>query len=76
LPKTTSQKQFRQIGRSNSGCAKNDVDVYDKPVEPRKVTGMMPGGTTGKITERHPDGWVKISGYGWIASNHFGKCPG
>lgn len=69
-----AKKPIKPFGRVNSGCAKNNVDIYDSPVEPRKVTGMMRGGTPGKITERHPHGWVKIAGYGWIANDHFGKC--
>ncbi|MGD9502284.1 MAG: SH3 domain-containing protein [Methyloceanibacter sp.] len=68
-------KTYKKMGRNNSVCAKNDVDIYNSPVEPRNVVGMMNGGTKGTIVERHPDGWYKIQGYGWIANNHLGSCP-
>lgn len=73
--KTCVFKTYKKMGRNNTVCAKNDVDIFNSPVEPRNVVGMMNGGTKGTIVERHPDGWSKIQGYGWIANNHLGSCP-
>ena len=75
-PKGDQQaKPIIKFGRSNTVCAKNDVDIFNSPVEPRNVIGMMNGGTKGTIVERHPDGWSKTQGYGWIANDHLGACP-
>jgi hypothetical protein len=73
--KTCVFKEYNKMGRKNTVCAKNDVDIYNSPVEPRNVIGMMNGGTKGTIVERHPDGWSKIQGFGWIANDHLGACP-
>jgi hypothetical protein len=35
------------LGKQRFATAKNDVDIYNEPVEPRGVIGMMRGGTTG-----------------------------
>jgi hypothetical protein len=66
---------YKKMGRNNTVCAKNDVDIYNSPTEPRQVTGLMNGGTKGTIVQRHPDGWSQIQGLGWIAQDHLGPCP-
>lgn len=66
-----------------SATIKNDVDVYDSPVEPRRVIGIMPGGQgqSTEILEYHPHGWCRLHleawglGLGWIAHNHLEGCP-
>jgi hypothetical protein len=73
--KTCVFKEYKKMGRNNTVCAKNNVDIYNSPVEPRNVIGMMNGGTKGTIVERHPHGWSKIQGFGWIANDHLGACP-
>ena len=60
--------------------AKNDVDIYDSPVEPRKVIGMMRKDQEVPVFEMHPDGWAKLKfpatpdfpsgGFGWVANDH------
>jgi hypothetical protein len=66
--------------------ANDDVDIYDSPVEPRKVIGMMEDDTSAPSLEHHPDGWCKIdtlklfdgtTGPGWVAEDHlkFGAAP-
>jgi hypothetical protein len=66
--------------------AKDDVDVYNKPVEPRKVIGIMRVGSGTTILDYHPDGWCELdlaafpeahdgSGVGWIAHDHLEGCP-
>jgi hypothetical protein len=57
-----------------AACANNDVDVYDSPVEPRSVIGMMAAGTKAKVVQRHPDGWWKMLGLGWVAKDHLTSC--
>jgi hypothetical protein len=65
----------------NFATAKNDVDVYNRPVEPRKVIGMMRAGTGTNVLEYHPDGWCKlglkafIGRSGWVAADHLRNCP-
>ncbi|MGB3021739.1 MAG: hypothetical protein WBB50_06430 [Methyloceanibacter sp.] len=64
----------RQEGRW--ATTKNAVDVYDKPVEPRRVTGTMIAFSLGRILDYHPDGWCKLQGVangdqdGWVAQDH------
>ena len=58
--------------------AKDDVDVYDNPVEPRKAYDdyFIKEGTEGKVLARHEDGWCKLAGVapgggeGWVAEDH------
>jgi hypothetical protein len=62
------------------GRAINDVDIYDSPVMPRKVIGMMRKDEEGPVMEQDPDGWAKLflrpspdfqsGGNGWIAVDH------
>lgn len=62
------------------GRALHDVDIYDSPVEPRKVVGMMRTGDEGPVMAQHPDGWSKLylpalrdfpsGGEGWVANDH------
>ena len=66
------------IGREAE--AKNDVDIYDSPVEPRNVIGMMRKGQQVPVVELHPHGWAKLKfpansdfpggGLGWVANDH------
>jgi hypothetical protein len=61
------------------------VDVYDRPVEPRKVIGVMGPGSAGVILDYHPDGWCKLGkitafldgvrSEGWVAQDHLRGCP-
>jgi hypothetical protein len=61
------------------------IDVYDKPVEPRKVIGIMGPGSSAPILDYHPDGWCKLGDItaflaggrseGWIAQDHLEGCP-
>jgi hypothetical protein len=60
--------------------AKNDVDIYNSPVSPRKVIAMMRGGTQGRVLEHHVHGWCKLEiptskVVGWVARNHLTGCP-
>jgi hypothetical protein len=59
--------------------AKDDVDIYDSPVKPRKVIGMMREKQDAPVFELHPDGWAKLKlpaspdfggGFGWVALDH------
>jgi hypothetical protein len=62
------------------GRAIHDVDIYNSPVEPRKVIGMMRTDDEGPVMEQHPDGWSKLylpaladfpsGGNGWVANDH------
>ncbi len=62
------------------GRALHDVDIYDSPVEPRKVIGMMRTDDEGPVMAQHPDGWSKLylprlpdfpsGGNGWVANDH------
>jgi hypothetical protein len=71
---------------SRLAMVKDDVDVYNSPVEPRKVIGIMTAGSGAWILEHHPDEWCKLdltafpfahdgSGVGWIAEDHLDGCP-
>jgi hypothetical protein len=58
--------------------AKDDVDVYDSPVDPRAAYDnyFMREDTQGKVLARHEDGWCKLKGVapgggdGWVAEDH------
>lgn len=62
------------------GRATNDVDIYDSPVAPRKIIGMMRVNEEGPVMELHRDGWAKLllpatpdfqrGGNGWVANDH------
>lgn len=59
--------------------AKNDVDVYNSPVRPRQIVGMMRAGTRAKVLDQHADGWCKLRGVaagadGWVAQDHLTGC--
>jgi hypothetical protein len=64
--------------------AKNDVDVYDSPVKPREKykNYFIKEGKTGKVLERHEDGWCKLAGVapdggeGWVAEDHLQAAGG
>ena len=74
-PEPQSPKPVKKLGKAvQTACANNDVDVYDSPVEPRSVTGMMAGGAKAKILQRHEHGWWKMDGYGWVARDHLSPC--
>ena len=73
-------------GAPHLATVKDDVDVYDKPVEPRSVIGIMRATSAAVILDYHPDGWCKLelkafpaahngSGEGWIAQDHLEGCP-
>jgi hypothetical protein len=65
----------------------HDVEIFDSPVEPRKVIGMMLAGAQGRAMQHHGDGWCRLEAIdrtdppsvkaGWVADDHFtkGKCP-
>jgi hypothetical protein len=80
-PPATGQKA---MGKANIVTAKNDVDVYNSPVQPRRVTTMMRRGTQAVSTENHRDGWCKLfyppvgaTVTGWVAMDHLsGTCKG
>lgn len=71
------------------GTAKvdHDVDIFDRPVAPRRVLGTMLAGANGRAVEHHQDGWCRLENIdrsdpptlkaGWVADDHFttGKCP-
>ena len=44
--------------------ARDDVDVYNNPVEPRAAYDnyFIKQGTQGKVLARHEDGWCKLDG--------------
>jgi hypothetical protein len=69
-----SPKPTKPLGKRPMACANNDVDVYNSPTEPRNVTGTIADGTKAAILQRHPDGWWKLEGYGWVAQDHLSKC--
>ena len=58
--------------------ARDDVDVYNSPVEPRAAyeNYFIKEGTKGKVLARHEDGWCKLDGVapsggdGWVAEDH------
>jgi hypothetical protein len=58
--------------------ARNDVDVYDSPVEPRTKYEdyFIKGGMQAKVLARHQDGWCNLAGVapgggeGWVAEDH------
>ncbi len=62
------------------GRALHDVDIYDSPVQPRKVIGMMRKDQEGPVMALHPDGWAQLylraspdfrsGGNGWVANDH------
>jgi hypothetical protein len=73
-------------GTKHYATVKDDVDVYNSPVKPRKVIGIMSAGSGSVILDYHPDGWCKLdlgafarahdgSGVGWIAQDHLDGCP-
>lgn len=73
-------------GQTHYATVKNDVDVYDSPVKPRKIIGIMAGGSGTRILDYHPHGWCKLdlhafpyahkgSEEGWIAQDHLEGCP-
>lgn len=70
-------KPIKVIGRAFA-TAQNDVDVYNSPVEPRKVIGMMRAKTKATIVGRHQDGWCQLRGVandggdGWVPQDHLG----
>jgi len=55
---------------------KDEVNVYDSPVNPRHVLGTMIAFSKGRILASHPDGWCKLQGVapgykdGWVAQDH------
>lgn len=70
--------------RMTKATAKNDVDIYDKPVDdpasPRQVIGMMTAGNWGYVREYHPHGWCHLDILqprirGWVAQDHLTNCP-
>ena len=72
---------IRMLGKlRKTTTAKGDVDIYNSPIPPRRVIGMMRGGTSAKIVASHPDGWCKLGGIangadGWVAFDHLTVCP-
>jgi len=64
----------RQEGRW--ATAKDEVDIYDSPVNPRHVIGSMIAFSMGRILAYHPDGWCKLQSVapgskdGWVAQDH------
>ncbi len=58
--------------------ARDDVDVYNSPVEPRAAyeNYFINQGTKGKVLARHEDGWCQLNGVapgggdGWVAEDH------
>jgi len=71
-------KVIRPLGRQFTQ-ARNDVDVYDGPGGQFRVIGMMRGGTSARILQRHPDGWCRLQGVagggdGWVAADHLTRC--
>ncbi len=61
------------------GCRRrDDVDVYNSPVEPRAAYDnyFIKQGTKGKVLARHEDGWCQLNGVapsggdGWVAEDH------
>jgi hypothetical protein len=70
-----------QPGNPAWATAKDDVDVYDSPVKPRHVIGMMIALSRGIVLDYHPDGWCKLKqvgdGFrdGWVAQDHLDGCP-
>ena len=53
-------------GETNYATAKNDVDIYNSPVEPRIVIGILRAGTGTSVLAYHRDGWCKLSLKGFI----------
>lgn len=65
----------------------HDVEVYNSPVNPRRVVGTMLAGAKARAVEHHQDGWCRLENIdssdpptvkaGWVAEDHFtsGKCP-
>lgn len=82
----TSPKPVKSLGKMKLSpdpqqegrwaTTKDAVDVYDRPVEPRRVTGTMIAFSMGRILDYHPDGWCKLQGVadgnkdGWVAQDH------
>jgi hypothetical protein len=60
--------------------AKNDVDIYNSPVQPRNVIAMMRRGTQAPVLEYHTHGWCRLDipspkVIGWVARDHLTGCP-
>ena len=77
------QANAPQDGGGDAGkmaTAKNDVDIYNSPVEPRKVIGMMRGNSKASVLGHHQDGWCQLKApapgvaTGWVADNHLRGC--
>lgn len=70
-----------QPGNPHWATAKDAVDVYDSPVKPRHVIGMMIARSRGIKLDYHPDGWCKLKQVGdddrdgWVAQDHLEDCP-
>jgi len=85
-PQGTAAKPQSASGQQvKTATAKDDVDIYNSPVEPRGVIGMMFGNTKGQVLEHHQDGWCRLDqfekteppgiGSGWVAEDHLSGCP-
>jgi hypothetical protein len=64
---------------TRTATAKNDVDVYSSPTQPRRVIAMMRKGTQAPVLEFHSHGWCKLDiasprVTGWVARDHLNGC--
>lgn len=65
---------------TKTATARNDVDIYNSPTQPRRVIGMMRAGSQAPVLQHHTDGWCKLDisipkVVGWVAQNHLVGCP-
>jgi len=79
-PPPSPPKPVKALGKLRGVKANNDVEIYDVPVEPRKVIGVMRGNTWAIYLNYHPDGWCQLRKFestepagvssGWVAEDH------
>jgi hypothetical protein len=73
---TYTNPPIKKLGKARLVAkAKNDVDVYNNPVEPRAIIGIMRFGVRAPVLTSHRDGWYKLQGVaagvdGWVAADH------
>jgi hypothetical protein len=79
-PTAAQNGQASGGGSGKMATAKNDVDIYNSPVEPRKVIGMMRGNSKAAVLGHHQDGWCQLQSpapgvaTGWVADDHLSGC--
>lgn len=71
-PPATPQRPVKTIGKTRTAAA--DTNIYDNPGG--KVLGIMRGGKSGKLLQKHPDGWCKLDALPPDPNSKFTGGPG